>query len=355
MRGYMTKRILLALLAAYLFSFAVFFLTEWGTQKDGEIFTSIYPDICYFNHKFLGLPDFGTGVDALLELSEFPHLKCTPDPPFLMKAMYGHWLYLANHLQGNGGWPRYGLPFDLYAAKELLPKYLPPTLWLAVTAFALSVGMASALGLGTVMFPRFVAARLVGHRSLVILCALTCLAYLTWTPWVLSSLGRSSVEWYAIAHSVIGPAVAMALLALPSVARFLFSTLGAFLRPSAPADQSWSDRGRVAAYQALDLLTRSSLIPALASHLSWLLLGLLAVETFFGRSGIARLLVLSIRNENLYELEPLLLVIGILIILGWLITDILRRWTEHSAWFQAYRDLAERTASGKLGGWAVRR
>ena len=339
MKGYIAKRVLIALLAAYLLSFAVFFLAEWGMRNTS-----------YCNPGTLCSED---QLDRLRKVPGLLFLYRGLDKEFPLWVTAGHWRYLAGRVQGE-------VPTSLstrLGVDELLLRELPPTLRLVTTAAAFTISMAIPLSIGAALFFSRTGARLVGHRFLVVLCVLVCLAYLTCIQGMLQtpSPTDSSLNPISHTHPLIWPALALALLALPSTVSLFSSLLGAFLHPPAPPATPLSVRWRVMGYQALAFLTRSSPLTILAAHLSWLLLGLLVVERYFLIPGLSRLITWNLRFPDLYVGEPFLMVWGIIVILFYLATDILRGWTERSAWFQAYQDLAERSAVGGHGGWAVER
>ena len=92
--------------------------------------------------------------------------------------------------------------------------------------------------------------------------------------------------------------------------------------------------------------------------MSWLLLALLVVETFFERRGLADLITNSVNARDIYGLEPFLLAFGLFIIAGHSALSIIRGWTERSSWVPGLsgpgRAVCQRVDPEDLGNAGVR-
>ena len=321
------------MLAAYLFSFAAFLLTEWGSARQ-----NIFCEDCSLSniHRFKNNP-------GLL----FSYPVARKELPMRTIIVHGH--YLLDRAQGK----EYRSAITRKSISENIMKSLPPTLNLLATAAALSVTVAIPLSIGAALLLPSAEARRVGHRFLVILCVLAFLAYLTCIRGLVHIPGPHEALPARGTDPVIWPILALALVTLPSTVRLLSSLLSAFLHPPAPIALTMLERWQLAQYQVIAFLTRSSPLTVLAAQVSWLLLALLVVETFFERLGLAYLITNSVSRRDMYGLEPFLLALGLFLIMGHLALSIIRGWTERSSWFQAHQDLAARCASGIPRTWAM--
>ena len=223
-----------------------------------------------------------------------------------------YWEFLAQTVTGDFGISNFS---NLYGERErdALLGGLPSTLRLT----AVALGIAAALGIPLGMLAAMQWVTSLGRiiRSLLLVLVSTP-AF--WPCVVLALLLPESFSW-ALRFvpertvSIFWPALALAVLALPWVVPFVRSiTLAA--------------KGVGGLSQALKSIRSPGLTFGIL--LSWLLLGLLVMEEFFSRPGIADpATVTTLLNPwNLPELEAAMMAGGLFVIVCALVLDILADW-----------------------------
>ena len=259
-----------------------------------------------------------TGPVVSVEVYERTRKQLGLDEPLPVQ----YWTFLSNAVTGNLGTSLLSKRPTL----DLIVERLPPTLAVSLGAMALSyaigvtAGIIAAIRRGTVWDVLVMGGATLGMAIpgfwLGLMLIMFFAVRLGWFP----ASGASSPKHFVL------PILALGIGEAASIARVIRSSMlesmsGDFIRTARA-------KGLREYVVIVRHALRNALLPVtsiLGLQIGFLLTGAVIVETVFGFPGLGRLLIESILNKDFPVVQGVLLVIGLMIVIGNFIADVIYR------------------------------